>query len=218
MASVISLIAAACGGATPSTAAVGAASPAASPSVVAVTPEPVATGEGGLTADGKVLIRWFVGLGTGAQPDQIADEQAVVTAFNESQDKITLKPRDRPEHRRPTTSSARRSPPATRPTSSGRSASAASTRTATSCSTCSPFIEKTNYDLSDIDPGASSRPTSEGFGGQVGIPFAIYPSFIYYNKDLFKEAGVAGAAAQGRRAVRRQGLDLGHPDASSPRS
>ncbi len=87
LASIISLIAAACGSATPS-AAPSAAAPSVTP--LAVTPEPVATGEGGLTADGKVLIRWFVGLGTGAQPDQIADEQAVVTAFNESQDKIVL--------------------------------------------------------------------------------------------------------------------------------
>ncbi len=90
MVSVISILAAACGGATPSAAPSAASSAAATPSTVAITPEPVATAEGGLTADGKVLIRWFVGLGTGAQPDQIADEQAVVAAFNESQDKITL--------------------------------------------------------------------------------------------------------------------------------
>jgi hypothetical protein len=37
-----------------------------------------------MTADGKVLIRWYVGLGTGAQPDQISDEQAVVTEFNDT--------------------------------------------------------------------------------------------------------------------------------------
>ena len=26
--------------------------------------------------------------------------------------------------------------------------------------------------------------------GQIGIPFAVYPSFIYFNKDLFDEAGL----------------------------
>jgi multiple sugar transport system substrate-binding protein len=26
--------------------------------------------------------------------------------------------------------------------------------------------------------------------GQIGLPYAIYPSFIYYNKDLFDEAGL----------------------------
>ncbi len=26
--------------------------------------------------------------------------------------------------------------------------------------------------------------------GQLGIPFAIYPSFVIYNKDLFDEAGL----------------------------
>jgi multiple sugar transport system substrate-binding protein len=26
--------------------------------------------------------------------------------------------------------------------------------------------------------------------GQIGIPFAVYPSFVYFNKDLFDEAGL----------------------------
>ena len=52
-----------------------------------------------------------------------------------------------------------------------------------------PFIDKNDYDVSGIDPKILAA-YKEGFGGQVGIPFAIYPSFIYYNKDLFKEAGV----------------------------
>ncbi|HEX7346998.1 MAG TPA: hypothetical protein VF253_09410, partial [Candidatus Limnocylindrales bacterium] len=88
LAAVISMLAVACNAATPSTAP-SASAPNASQNV-AITPEPVPTNAGGLTADGKVLIRWFVGLGTGAQPDQIADEQAVVQEFNSSQDKITL--------------------------------------------------------------------------------------------------------------------------------
>ena len=29
-----------------------------------------------------------------------------------------------------------------------------------------------------------------GPAATIGVPFAIYPSFIYYNKDLFKEAGL----------------------------
>ena len=40
-----------------------------------------------------------------------------------------------------------------------------------------------------MDPGIL-KAYNEGFGGQVGIPFAIYPSFLYYNMDLFKEAGL----------------------------
>ncbi|MEM9773534.1 MAG: sugar ABC transporter substrate-binding protein, partial [Chloroflexota bacterium] len=42
-------------------------------------------------ADGeKVTIRWFVGLGTGSNEDQIPGQDAVVEAFNASQDRIEL--------------------------------------------------------------------------------------------------------------------------------
>jgi multiple sugar transport system substrate-binding protein len=187
MVSVFSILAAACGGATPS-AAPSAAAPEASPSVVAVTPEPIPTTEGGLTADGKVLIRWFVGLGTGAQPDQIADEQAVVTAFNESQDKITLSLeiyQNTTAYDILSTQIAAGNPPDIIGPVGFRGFYSYGDQLLD----LQPFIEKTGYDLSDIDP-AILKAYSEGFGGQVGIPFAIYPSFLYYNKDLFKEAGL----------------------------
>jgi multiple sugar transport system substrate-binding protein len=41
------------------------------------------------TGDG-VEIRWFVGLGAGAQPEQIAAQEAVVEEFNASQSEIVL--------------------------------------------------------------------------------------------------------------------------------
>ena len=159
---------------------------AASPSVVAVTPEPVETGEGGLTAEGKVLIRWFVGLGTGAQPDQIADEQAVVAAFNESQDKITLSL----EIYQNTTAydilstqiAAGNAPDIIGPVGFRGFYSYGD-----QLLDLAPYIDKTGFDTSDMDP-AILEAYAEGFGGQVGIPFAIYPSFLYYNKDLFDEA------------------------------
>ena len=189
---------------------------AASPSVVAVTPEPVATGEGGLTADGKVLIRWFVGLGTGAQPEQIADEQAVVAAFNESQDEIELSL----EIDQNTTAydilstqiAAGESPDIIGPVGFRGFYSYGD-----QLLDLAPYIESSGFDTSDIDP-ALLEAYKEGFGGQVGIPFAIYPSFIYYNKDLFDEAGLPYPPHEGRRAVRRQGMELGHADASWPRS
>jgi multiple sugar transport system substrate-binding protein len=188
LASVISLIASACGGATPSTPASAASQPAASPSTVAITPAPVETAEGGLTADGKVLIRWFVGLGTGAQPDQIADEQAVVTAFNESQDKITLSLeiyQNTTAYDILSTQIAAGNPPDIIGPVGFRGFYSYGDQLLD----LQPYIDKTNYDLSDMDPGIL-KAYNEGFGGQVGIPFAIYPSFLYYNKDLFKEAGL----------------------------
>jgi multiple sugar transport system substrate-binding protein len=186
LAAVISMIAVACNAAAPSTAP-SASAPSASQNV-AVTPEPVPTNAGGLTADGKVLIRWFVGLGTGAQPDQIADEQAVVQEFNSSQDKITLSL----EIYQNTTAYdilSTQIAAGTPPDIIGPVGFRGFYGYGDQLLDLQPFIEKTGYDVSGIDPKILAA-YKEGFGGQVGIPFAIYPSFIYYNKDLFKEAGL----------------------------
>jgi multiple sugar transport system substrate-binding protein len=185
LASIISLISAACAGTPPS---VAPSAAEATPTPLAVTPEPVATGEGGLTADGKVLIRWFVGLGTGAQPDQIADEQKVVTEFNESQDKITLSLeiyQNTTAYDILSTQIAAGNPPDIIGPVGFRGFYSYGDQLLD----LQPFIDKNNYDLSGIDESILAA-YKEGFGGQVGIPFAIYPSFMYYNKDLFTEAGV----------------------------
>ena len=44
-------------------------------------------------------------------------------------------------------------------------------------------------DLSEIEPSLISAFNVNG--KQIGLPTGVYSSFIYYNKDLFKEAGVA---------------------------
>lgn len=181
---LLSILAGACGGTTspsPST--------DTSPSPIAVTPSPVATDEGGLTADGKVLIRWYVGLGTGAQPDQIADEQKVVTAFNESQDKIVLSLeiyQNTTAYDILSTQIAAHNPPDIIGPVGFRGFYSYGDQLLD----LGPYIESSGFDVSDLDP-ALLEAYKSGFGGQVGIPFAIYPSFIYYNKDLFDEAGLA---------------------------
>jgi multiple sugar transport system substrate-binding protein len=164
------------------------ASAAASPSTVAVTPEPVETTDTGLTADGKVLIRWFVGLGTGAQPDQIADEQAVVQEFNDSQDDIVLSLeiyQNTTAYDILSTQIAAGNPPDIIGPVGFRGFYSYGDQLLD----LAPYIEESGFDTSDMDPAILDA-YSEGFGGQVGIPFAIYPSFIYYNKDLFEEAGL----------------------------
>jgi multiple sugar transport system substrate-binding protein len=188
----VMLVGAACGGTVPgpagSTAPSSAPSVAASPSAVAVTPVPVETGSTGLTADGKVLIRWFVGLGTGAQPDQIADEQAVVADFNASQDKITLSLeiyQNTTAYDILSTQIAAGNPPDIIGPVGFRGFYSYGDQLLD----LAPYMAKANFDTSDMD-AAILDAYKEGFGGQVGIPFAIYPSFIYYNKDLFDEANV----------------------------
>src|SRR6266581_2797878 len=86
---MLGLVLAACGG-TPTPAAnptAAAEAPTAAPSptpIIIVDPNAV-------TADpNKVQIRWFVGLGTGTDPEQVPIEEKVVEAFNASHPKIQL--------------------------------------------------------------------------------------------------------------------------------
>ena len=50
-------------------------------------------------------------------------------------------------------------------------------------------IAKTSYDLSDFNAALVDF-YKLGPQGQVGLPFAVYPSALWYNKDLFDEAGL----------------------------
>jgi multiple sugar transport system substrate-binding protein len=52
-----------------------------------------------------------------------------------------------------------------------------------------PLIEANNVDLSDFNPALVEFYNFEG-QGQVGIPFGVSPSALWYNKDLFDEAGL----------------------------
>jgi multiple sugar transport system substrate-binding protein len=54
----------------------------------------------------------------------------------------------------------------------------------------SDLIAAADYDLSDFDPALVEFYKIEG-QGQIGLPFAVFPSYITYNKALFDEAGLA---------------------------
>jgi multiple sugar transport system substrate-binding protein len=53
----------------------------------------------------------------------------------------------------------------------------------------SSLIEETKYDLSDFDPALVNFYKIQG-EGQLGIPFAVFPSFLFVNTDLFEQAGI----------------------------
>ena len=88
LATAFTLIATGCASASPSASAPAAsatAPPAATASPTpapAITPEPIDTSVPG--PNGGVVVRWFVGLGAGGQPQQFAAEQAYVDKFNAS--------------------------------------------------------------------------------------------------------------------------------------
>src|SRR6266540_3672499 len=90
-AAVFAIAAGACGGATPSAAPASAAATtaatSASPSIVPSSAKPGQI----VSVGGKdhIVVRWYVGLGSGTNPQQIVLQQQVVKDFNDQQDKRT---------------------------------------------------------------------------------------------------------------------------------
>lgn len=142
------------------------------------------------TGSGPVEIRWYIGLGSGSNPEEVEKEQVFVDAFNAKygdkyklvMDVVTnataydvLKTQiasgDVPDIVGPV---------GVRGLWSFEGA----------WMDLAPYIEKTNYDVSDFNPALIDF-YKLGPQGQIGLPFAIYPSALWYNKDLFDEAGIA---------------------------
>jgi multiple sugar transport system substrate-binding protein len=136
----------------------------------------------------KVQVRWFVGLGAGSDEPTLAPQQAVVDEFNASQDRIELileiVDNDAAYDTLATQIAAGNAPDIVGPVGiRGRDSFKGAWLD------LQPFIDKNNYDLSDFDP-ALVEFYQVAEEGQLGIPFAIFPSFIIFNKELFDEAGL----------------------------
>lgn len=175
-----SLALAACGGAATTAAPTEPPAATAAPTA-ALTEAPTAAPE-------KVQIRWFVGLGTGGNPEQIEAQNQVVEEFNASQDNIELVieiVQNDVAYDTLKTQIASGNPPDIVGPVGVRGANGFSG----AWLDLTPLIEKTGYDMSQYDEGAVKFWNVAG-EGQVGIPFAVFPSFIYYNRDLFDEAGL----------------------------
>ncbi|GAB4193199.1 MAG: extracellular solute-binding protein [Roseiflexaceae bacterium] len=139
-------------------------------------------------AGNRTVVKWYVGLGTGGQPNQIEVERAVVEEFNNSQDKIyvALQIVDNTVayNTLATQIAAGNVPDVVGPVgTAGRNGFAGQFLD------IGPLIEKNGVDVSVYDE-ALVKSLNYPDQGQIGLPFAVFPSFIYYNKDLFDEAGL----------------------------
>jgi multiple sugar transport system substrate-binding protein len=238
---VIALIAVACGGATATNAPSASAAPTTAASEPAATEAPIVTpvpGQGGLTSDGRPLIRWFVGLGTGERPNHIAVQQTVVDAFNAAHDPsneayvagnsdivLSLE-----IYRNAVAYDTLATQIATgnAPDIIGPIGVRALQSFGDQLLDLSSYITASGVDLSEIPQGLLDVYNVDG--KQIGIPMAVYPSFFYYNKDLFKEAGLpepphkAGEQYQGKdwtwetvaELARQLTVDAAGNDATSP--
>jgi len=138
----------------------------------------------------RIPITWLVGMGAGSFPDQITVQQQVVADFNASQNTIDLTLIVMPDtgaaenYLRESIASGN-PPDIVGPIGIGGEATFHYY-----WSDLQPWITAQGYDLSDFDPSLLPLFASEG-GGITGIPISVYPSYIYYQKDLFDQAGLA---------------------------
>lgn len=135
-----------------------------------------------------VEIRWFIGLGAGGQPEQRDAQIAVVDAFNASQDEIVLVPEivenDVAYETLATQIASGNGPDIIGPV--GRDGSNAF---AGLYLDIEPYINEAGVSL-DRWSGAAVEGQREGDGTLVGLPFASFPSAIYFNRDMFDAAGL----------------------------
>jgi multiple sugar transport system substrate-binding protein len=176
---VIALAIAACGpSTTPSAATSG--SPAASQPAASAPSQPAPSVP---TAD----LRWYCCLGTGQDPVQIPVEEEVAagfgTAFSGSSLKFEVTNYDEARDTLSTQIASGAGPDLVGPVGVGGLAAFQG-----QWLDLAPQIEKWSYDLSQFDPAAVDfYKVAEG---QIGIPFAVYPSMLWYKADMFEEAGL----------------------------
>lgn len=134
-----------------------------------------------------VTIRWFVGLGTGGQPDQIDVQNAVVAAFNASQDRIRLEI-EIVDNTVAVATLATLIATGSAPDIVGPVGLTGTNAFAGNFYDLEVLANQAGYDLGQFPQAAvDNQRTAEGL---IGIPLANFPSFIYYRPELFDEAGL----------------------------
>jgi multiple sugar transport system substrate-binding protein len=153
------------------------------PPTPTVPPTVIAGGEGCAASATKLI--WYVGLGAGGDADVIPKEKDWVDKFNKSQTDacVTLQVVHNPESY--DTLKAQLAA-GTAPDIVGPVGKAGRASFQGAWADISPLATKAGFDLSKYDPTLLDFVKDEGV--LVGIPFALFPSFIYYNKALFDEA------------------------------
>jgi multiple sugar transport system substrate-binding protein len=160
------------------------------PTGALVTAEPAAAG--GKTSDGKILVRWFVGLGTGGNPEQLGAEMAAVAKCNAADGPCTkaniklaleVYQNDVAYDTLATQIATRNAPDIIGPIGVR-----ALNGFGEQLLDLSKYVQAKTLDTTGIEKNLVDAYIVKG--KQIGVPYAVYPSFMYYNKALFKEAGL----------------------------
>ena len=180
----------------------------------AITPAPIAAGPG---PNGGTVVSWFVGLGAGGQPQQLAAEATFVDNFNKSQKDVYI---SLEIYNNNVAGSILKTQIAAgnAPDIIGPVGVEGLNLFRDQLLDLAPLIAKTGYSVPGVDPKLVDFFKLGENGATVGVPFATYPSFLYFNKDLFDEAKLpypptkVGEMYQGKpwdmAAVRDLGMKL----------
>jgi multiple sugar transport system substrate-binding protein len=141
-------------------------------------------------AQDKVVVTWFVGLGSGTQAAQRDAQLQVVADFNASQDAIELVINIGADFTTSRDTFSTLVAAGTAPDIVGPVGVGGSNAFQDVWADLNPLVESTGYDLSGFDSALVDLYRT-GDGQLLGIPFAVFPSITYYNIDLFDEAGLA---------------------------
>ena len=140
-----------------------------------------------VAAQERVTVSWFVGLGTGSNPEQQDAQLAVVDAFNSSQDRITLEivfiTNSESVATLSTLIATGESPDIIGPVGF-----AGTNAFKDNLLDLQPYIDSTGYDLNHFPEAAVEFQRTED--GLLGLPLANFPSFLYYRPAHFDEAGL----------------------------
>jgi multiple sugar transport system substrate-binding protein len=203
----VMLVAAACSAATPTTAPATSAPvvvpptpitvtitapPVVQPTPQLVTPVPIITPEplpAGPGPNGGVVVHWFIGLGAGTQPAQIGPEQAFAAAYNAAQKDVYLSLLI-VDNTQAANILKTQIVAGTAPDIIGPVGVEGLNIFRDQLLDLAPLVASTGYSNPNVDPKLVDFFKLGLNGATIGLPFAVYPSMIWYNKDLFTEAGL----------------------------
>jgi multiple sugar transport system substrate-binding protein len=202
LASTVALAVGACGGAAPSAAppasnGAAASAPATASEAPSIVPSTAKPGQI-VNVGGKdhIVVRWYVGLGSGTNPAQIALQQTVVNDFNAEQDKRTdgkmpiLLSLEIVQNATATTILKTEMASGSAPDLIGPVGIKGRAGFAGQFLDMTPLITAAGFDLTKYPKPLVDTMKDGQTGALLGIPYAVYPSYIFYNKDLFDEAGL----------------------------
>jgi multiple sugar transport system substrate-binding protein len=185
IAAALTFVAAACGGnATPSPTTSTSTGPG--PTAVA-TEQPTSAPTFALPSFSPAALRWYCCLGTGEDPSQVPTEKDVAAkiaqVFPGSSLKFEAITYQSARATLSTQIAGGNAPDIVGPVGIGGLAAFQG-----QWLDLASYISASHYDLSQFDPAAVDFYKSTE--GEIGIPFDVYPSMVWYKKGLFAEAGL----------------------------